>query len=235
MTQTPHCLPWVPHVNLLVHLILNIETLKIENVIFLGQNYKCGIFSSYENMQRNKQKSFFPPPNWNQGLIPVSKLWKWKLIFGRQPRCWSPRTRTPSLTNARARTHTPTVPHPVSVCMRYVLGIASVCLCWSRQSWARPTDHHQEEETEELGQQRQQQRGHRRRQEAQPGHQLQPLQSGTCKHQLHSVCLLLLCHFIIYFFFKYCFLSLHACLQGWTKAGNITSLAPKLFNLKQNN
>lgn len=85
-------------------------------------------------------------------------------------------------------THTPrsqqTPLHPVSVCMHYVLGIASVSLCWSRQSWARPTDNHKEEETEELGQQRQQQRGHNCGQETQPGHQLQPLQSGTCKHQL---------------------------------------------------
>lgn len=90
------------------------------------------------------------------------------------------------LTNTHA--HTPcnqqTPLHPVSVCMHYVLGIASVSLCWSRQSWACPTDHHKEEETEELGQQRQQQRGHHYGQETQPSHQLQPLQSGTCKHQL---------------------------------------------------
>lgn len=160
------------------------------------------IFQLWKHAKK-QTKEFFSPSKLESGA---------GIIFGRQPRCWSPRTRTPSLTNARARTHTPTVPHPVSVCMRYVLGIASVCLCWSRQSWARPTDHHQEEETEELGQQRQQQRGHRRRQEAQPGHQLQPLQSGTCKHQLHSVCLLLLCHFIIYFFLSIVFcLCMHAC------------------------
>lgn len=76
--------------------------------------------------------------------------------------------------------------HPVPVSMHYVLGVSSVCLCWSRQSWACPTDNHEEEETEELSQQRQQQCGHRGRQETQPRHQLQPLQSGTCKHQLHS-------------------------------------------------
>lgn len=93
--------------------------------------------------------------------------------------------------------------HLVSVCMHYVLGIASVSLCWSRQSWACPTDDHEEEETEELGQQRQQQRGHHRQQEAQPRHQLQPLQSGTCKHQLHSVWLLLL--------FAFLSLHLHVC------------------------
>lgn len=93
--------------------------------------------------------------------------------------------------------------HLVSVCMHYVLGIASVCLCWSRQSWACPTDNHEEEETEELGQQRQQQRGHHRQQETQPRHQLQPLQSGTCKHQLHWVCL----------FFFYCSVSLFLSLM----------------------
>lgn len=97
-----------------------------------------------------------------------------------------------------AHTHCAHTPTPRLVCMHYVLGIASVSLCWSRQSWACPTDNHEEEETEELRQQRQQQRGHHRQQETQPRHQLQPLQSGTCKHQLHSVCLLF-----------YCFLCLH--------------------------
>lgn len=92
--------------------------------------------------------------------------------------------------------------HLVSVCMHYALGIASVSLCWSRQSWACPTDNHEEEETEELGQQRQQQRGHHRGQETQPRHQLQPLQSGTCKHQLHSVCLL---------FYFFLWLHMHVC------------------------
>ena len=118
--------------------------------------------------------------------------------------------------------HTAHTRHLVSICMLYVLGIASVSLCWSRQSWARPTDNHEEEETEELGQQRQQQRGHHRRQEAQPRHQLQPLQSGTCKHQLHSVCLL-------FYFFS---LTPHACLQGYTQAGNIPNgIAAIRFNL----
>lgn len=119
--------------------------------------------------------------------------------------------------------------------MHYVLGIASVSLCWSRQSWARPTDHHQEEETEELGQQRQQQRGHHRRQETQPRHQLQPLQSGTCKHQLHSVCLLFLYLFIFLKLFFTSSLSPHACLQGWTKAWDIPSgtAAVNLFFLKK--
>lgn len=93
-------------------------------------------------------------------------------------------------TNTTANTHTHTPPR-VSVCMHYVL--ASVSLCWSRQSWACPTDNDEEEETEELSQQRQQQRGSHRRQEAQSRHQLQPLQSGTCKHRLHSVCFLLYC------------------------------------------
>lgn len=92
--------------------------------------------------------------------------------------------------------------HLVSVCMHYALGIASVSLCWSRQSWACPTDNHEEEETEELGQQRQQQRGHHRGKETQPRHQLQPLQSGTCKHQLHSVCLL---------FYFFLWLHMHVC------------------------
>lgn len=132
----------------------------------------------------------------------------------------------PSLSTVLPKTlstqHTPL--HLVSVCMHYVLGIASVSLCWSRQSWARPTDNHEEEETEELSQQRQQQRGHHRQQETQPRHQLQPLQSGTCKHQLHSVCLLFL------FFFSS--MTPHACLQGYTQSQGIPNgIAAIRFNL----
>lgn len=96
----------------------------------------------------------------------------------------------PLLRHTQAHHTQSTFLHPVSICMHYVLGIASVSLCWSRQSWASPTDNHEEEETEELGQQCQQQRGHHHGEETQPRHQLQPLQSGTCKHQLHLVCLL---------------------------------------------
>lgn len=115
--------------------------------------------------------------------------------------------------------HTPL--HLVSICMHYVLGIASVSLCWSRQSWARPTDNHEEEETEELRQQRQQQCGHHRRQKTQPRHQLQPLQSGTCKHQLHSVCL--------FYFFS---MTSRACLQAYAQALDIPNGTSDIsFNL----
>lgn len=88
--------------NVLAQLTLNTETLKVENIIFWGWNYKSGICFTFENMQRNKQK-FFSPLNWSKGSswCPNSE----KNNFVQQPRCRSPRTRAQSLTKTHAHAH----------------------------------------------------------------------------------------------------------------------------------